>query len=100
MYGGPNQPTDESTVPNEQPDSSRAYYVYCVAETEAAKQFATDSLPQAIEDDAALEWVAAGELSALYSRVPLTSYDEVGLAEHLSDATWTAVRAMRHEQVV
>jgi Gas vesicle synthesis protein GvpL/GvpF len=91
---------DETKVPDGQADSSRAYYVYCVAESTAAKQFSADSLPEAIEADAALEWVSANSLSALFSRVPLTSYDEVGLARNLSDATWTAVRAMRHEQVV
>jgi len=76
------------------------YYVYCIAESTAARQLAVDSLPAAIEDDAQLEWVSINALAALVSRVPKTSYSEESLAEHLTDATWTAIRAMRHETVV
>ena len=76
------------------------YYVYCVAETAAAQQLDTNSFPAAIEDSAKLEWVAANDLAALVSAVPLAAYGEDALAENLSDATWTAVRAMRHETVV
>lgn len=76
------------------------YYVYCVAESAAAEQLDAASFPVAIEDDAKLEWVTANDLAALSSTVPLDSYSEEALAEHLSDATWTAVRAMRHETVV
>jgi hypothetical protein len=39
------------------------------------------------------------ELAALSSQVPLASYSEESLAEHLSDASWTAARAMRHETI-
>lgn len=76
------------------------YYVYCVAETAAAQQLDTGCFPAAIEDDSKLEWVIANEFAALSSTVPLHAYGEEALAEHLSDATWTAVRAMRHETVV
>jgi len=76
------------------------YYVYCVAESAAAEQLDAASFPVAIEDDAKLEWVTAKDLAALSSTVPLDSYGEEALAEHLGDATWTAVRAMRHETVV
>ena len=76
------------------------YYVYCVAETAAAQQLDTISFPAAIEDSAKLEWVTANDLAALASAVPLAAYGEEVLSEHLSDATWTAVRAMRHETVV
>lgn len=76
------------------------YYVYCVAETAAAQQLDTTSFPAAIEDKAKLEWVTANDLAALASTVPLDEYGEESLATHLSDATWTAVRAMRHETVV
>jgi hypothetical protein len=76
------------------------YYVYCVAESVAADQLDVASFPVGIEEDAKLTWVAANELAALSSVVPLDSYGEDALAEHLSDATWTAVRAMRHETVV
>lgn len=76
------------------------YYVYCVAESAAAEQLDAASFPVAIEDDTKLEWVTAKDLAALSSTVPLDSYGEEALAEHLADATWTAVRAMRHETVV
>jgi hypothetical protein len=77
-----------------------AFYVYCVAETAAVAKLSADSLPSAIEEGTDLEWVKAGVLSALSSRVPLESYSEERLAEHLSDANWTAVRAMRHQTVM
>ena len=77
-----------------------AFYVYCIAESAAASQLPADSLPAAIEEDAKLEWISVGNLAALVSRVPLEAYNEESLAEHLTDATWTAIRAMRHETVV
>jgi hypothetical protein len=76
------------------------YYIYCIAESASAQQLEAASFPAAIEDDAKLEWVTANDLAALSSTVPLDAYGEEQLAEHLSDATWTAVRAMRHETVV
>ena len=74
--------------------------VYCVAETAAAQQFETSAFPAAIEDTAQLEWVSAHDLAALASAVPLDIYGEAALSDHLADATWTAVRAMRHETIV
>jgi hypothetical protein len=80
--------------------TEHGYYVYCIAESPAAQQLGATSFPAAIEDNAKLEWVTANDLAALASAVPLDVYGEEALAEHLSDATWTAVRAMRHETVV
>lgn len=80
--------------------TEHGYYVYCIAESLAAQQLEAPSFPTAIEDNARLEWVTANDLAALASAVPLSVYGEDALAEHLSDATWTAVRAMRHETVV
>jgi len=77
-----------------------AYYVYCIAESAAAAQLSAESLPVAIEDDSKLEWVTVNTLAALASQVPQATYSEDSLAEHLTDATWTAIRAMRHETVV
>lgn len=77
-----------------------AFYVYCIAESAAASQLPATSLPAAIEEDASLEWIDVNNLAALVSRVPLETYNEESLAEHLTDATWTAIRAMRHETVV
>ena len=76
-----------------------AFYVYCIAQSATAAELPPESLPSAIEDDSKLEWVVTGELAALSSQVPLTSYNEDSLAEHLSDASWTAARAMRHETI-
>src|ERR1043166_3932199 len=80
--------------------SNSAFYVYCIAESAAAAQLPADSLPAAIEEDAQLEWISVNKLSALVSEVPQETYSEDTLAEHLTDATWTAIRAMRHETVV
>ena len=77
-----------------------AYYIYCIAESAAAAQLAVDSLPAAIEEDSKLEWISVNTLAALASQVPRSTYSEADLAEHLTDATWTAIRAMRHETVV
>jgi len=79
--------------------SELAFYVYCIAERATAAELPAESLPPAIEDDSKLEWVVSGELAALSSQVPLASYSEESLAEHLSDASWTAARAMRHETI-
>src|SRR5688500_14418428 len=77
-----------------------AYYVYCIAENVAVAQLPADSLPAAIEEDSKLEWISVNTLAALVSQVPRETYNEDSLAEHLTDATWTAIRAMRHETVV
>ncbi|HEV2835901.1 MAG TPA: GvpL/GvpF family gas vesicle protein [Pyrinomonadaceae bacterium] len=81
-------------------DNQRGYYVYCVAEPLPAQQLDVGSLPAGIEEAAELEWIVGDNLAALTSTVPLKDYKEEALAEHLLDATWTAVRAMRHETVV
>lgn len=77
-----------------------AYYVYCIAEKTAAAELTADSLPAAIEDTATLEWISVDKLAALTSQVPRATYSEENLTEQLTDATWTAIRAMRHETVV
>jgi hypothetical protein len=76
--------------------SELAYYVYCIA----AETLPVESLPAAIEEDANLEWIVVQKLAALASEVPRATYNEESLADHLTDATWTAIRAMRHETVV
>ncbi|HKG61780.1 MAG TPA: GvpL/GvpF family gas vesicle protein [Pyrinomonadaceae bacterium] len=77
-----------------------AYYVYCIAENAAAAQLPVESLPAAIEEESKLEWISVNTLAALASKVPRAMYSEENLAEQLTDATWTAIRAMRHETVV
>jgi hypothetical protein len=76
------------------------YYVYCIAESPATQQLDAASLPAPIEENSKLEWIASNDLAALASTVPLDTYKEDALTEHLTDASWTAVRAMRHETVV
>ncbi len=80
-------------------DAGRGLYVYCVGERGALAPLFDAGLPEAIEEGAGLEAVEAGGLSAVVSAVPLEVYGEGALAERLSDATWTATRALRHERV-
>lgn len=77
-----------------------AYYIYCIAENATAAQLPVDSLPMALEENSKLEWISVNTLAALASEVPRATYTEENLADHLTDATWTAIRAMRHETVV
>ena len=76
------------------------FYVYCIAEVGPAQSIASDGLPSAIEEDALLELITGGNLAAVASVVPLSSYGEDALSQNLDDPSWTAVRAMRHERVV
>ncbi|HEX6185363.1 MAG TPA: GvpL/GvpF family gas vesicle protein [Pyrinomonadaceae bacterium] len=77
----------------------RAFYVYCVGESDALAPLFGEALPDAIEDDAPLEAVETEGLTAVVSAVPLAVYGEGALAERLTDAAWTATRALRHERV-
>lgn len=80
-------------------DEGHGFYVYCVGECDALSPLFDAELPEAIEDGAGLEAVEAAGLAAVVSAVPLEVYGEGALAERLSDATWTATRALRHERV-
>jgi gas vesicle protein GvpL/GvpF len=75
-------------------------YVYCIAESAPATRIASEPLPPAIEDDAAVELIKGQTMAAVASHVPLSMYGEETLEENLNDATWTAIRAMRHERIV
>ncbi|HEX8501305.1 MAG TPA: GvpL/GvpF family gas vesicle protein [Pyrinomonadaceae bacterium] len=77
----------------------RALYVYCVGESDALAPLFGEALPDAIEEDSSLEAVEAGGLTAVASGVPLEVYGEGALAGRLTDAAWTATRALRHERV-
>jgi len=90
----------KSPLRDNPPDDGVGYYVYCISQRSPAEELASGSIPIAIEDGAGLELVGAERLVAVVSRVPISEYSESSLAENLKDATWTAVRAMRHEQVV
>lgn len=76
-----------------------AFYIYCIGEERALRPLMEGPLPTAIEDGS-LELIEASGLAALGSRVSLGDYGEEELQAHLNDATWMALRAMRHERVV
>ncbi|HEX8291544.1 MAG TPA: GvpL/GvpF family gas vesicle protein [Pyrinomonadaceae bacterium] len=83
----------------EQDAGGRGFYVYCVGGRESLAPLFDEELPEAIEEGAGLEAIEAGGLAAVVSAVPLEVYGEGALAERLSDAAWTATRALRHERV-
>ena len=92
---------NDAQRPNKNNDQGgTAVYVYCIAESSPATRIASESLPPAIEDDAALQLISGQEFAAVTSPVPLSMYGEETLEENLNDATWTAIRAMRHERIV
>lgn len=76
-----------------------ALYVYCIGERDDVESLFDGELPGAVEQ-APLDFVAADDLAAVISEVPLLDYGQEPLQERLADATWVAVRAMRHEKVV
>ncbi len=80
-------------------DEGHGLYVYCVGERAALAPLFDAALPEPIENEFELEAVEAAGLAAVVSAVPLEVYGEGALAERLSDATWTATRALRHERV-
>ena len=79
---------------------SHAYYLYCIGESEALAGIHGKEMPPPIEPDAEFVKVDGGGLSAVASVVALADYGEEGLQSRMADATWVAVRAMRHEKVV
>src|SRR2546423_7093230 len=80
--------------------SEQGIYVYCIGARAELEPLFAGPLPPAIEADAPLEMIAADDLCAIASAVPLADYGEAELSARLADAPWTAVRAMRHERVV
>jgi hypothetical protein len=88
-----------AATPGDQP-GEHAFYVYCVGDHSALAALFEEALPVAIEGEARLEMEAGARLAAVVSAVPLADYGEDALQARLTDATWTAVRAMRHEKVV
>ena len=83
--------------------AAHAFYVYCVGKQEALASLFKDGLanaPEAIECEAKLELVVGNDLAAIVSAVPLADYNEDALQERLADPQWTAMRAMRHQEVV
>ena len=85
---------------NKRDSGGAVLYVYCIAETGPAKEILAESSPPSIEDEASVSLIESGSLSAVVSSVPIASYGEESLSENLTDPSWTALRAMRHEHVV
>jgi Gas vesicle synthesis protein GvpL/GvpF len=79
---------------------SEAYYLYCIGETEALASVYEKEMPPPIEPGTTFVKIDGGGLSAVTSVVPLADYGEDALQSRMADATWVAVRAMRHEKVV
>lgn len=75
-------------------------YLYCVGEREALTYLFGEEKPPPIEPGGGLVLVEGSRLSAVTSEVDLADYGEDVLSERMTDATWVAVRAMRHEKVV
>jgi len=94
----------ESSKPNSRETPNRTdgtgYYVYCIADSLAAQEIVQGPVPNAIEENVALELITRNSLTAVVSVVPLSEFGEDALESRLADATWTAIHAMRHEQVV
>jgi hypothetical protein len=80
--------------------TASALYVYCIGEALTLAPLLEGKLPAPIEDESSLELIEENGLAAVLSRVLLKDYGEEALPDHLSDATWMALRAMRHERVV
>jgi hypothetical protein len=81
-------------------DAGRVFYVYCAGAREEVAPLLVDA-PGAIEEGAHVEAVGRGALAAVVSAVPAEDYGAESFESRLmTDAEWTAARAMRHERVV
>ena len=85
---------------NGQDDGASGLYVYCIGARAELEPLFAAALPAAIEADAPLALIGTNDLAAVASNVSLADYGEEALPARLADATWTALRAMRHERVV
>jgi hypothetical protein len=97
------EPKDGRLKSDEQRETGSAesgLYVYCLGERAALAPLFAEKLPSPIESDSQLEMIDVKDLAAIVSAVPLDEFGEVALQSHLTDPTWTALRAMRHERVV
>jgi gas vesicle protein GvpL/GvpF len=90
----------EAKVGATQRSVGTARYVYCILDHPTDQSSAQNDWPSGIEDETALEMIASDDLAAITSAVPLSIYGEDVLNERLQDASWTALKAMRHERVV
>lgn len=77
-----------------------AFYIYCIGERDALLPLLSEKLPEAIEPEAGLQLIEAGEVAAVSSNVPLADYGDEMIETRLADPVWMALRAMRHEKVL
>ena len=77
-----------------------ALYVYCVGARDELAPLFGGELPDAMEGASAVELVEREDLAAVACAVPLADYGEGALEARLTDAAWTATRALRHERAV
>lgn len=99
-----NTPTDKRVAKSKTDagvdEGGGALYVFCVgARGELAALFGGE-LPDAMEGAGGIELVGAEDLAAVACAVPLADYGEGALESRLTDAAWTATRAIRHERAV
>ena len=81
-------------------EAASAFYVYCVGAREEVAPLVAEA-PGAIEEGAGVEAVGGGRFAAVVSAVPAADYGEESFESRLmTDAEWTAARALRHERVV
>ena len=81
-------------------EGGSALYVYCVGAREDLAPLFRAELPDAMEGGRGLELVESEDLAAVACAVPLADYGEGALEARLTDAAWTATRALRHERAV
>jgi len=81
-------------------EGGSALYVYCVGAREELVPLFGGELPEAMEGGRGVELVESGDLAAVACAVPLADYGEGALESRLTDAGWTATRAIRHERAV
>jgi hypothetical protein len=79
---------------------AQALYVYLIGLSHDLQiAIAYPNAPVALESQEPLSLVAAGDLSAVVSRVPLTKYGEGRFEAQLKDPVWAAEKVMRHQAV-
>jgi hypothetical protein len=81
-----------------EPQEGHAWWAYCVIRVDDADAIA-DEL-DGVEPGMPVEVVAAGELAALVSKVPLAQYNDEQLRAHLEDLEWVERIARAHEAVL
>lgn len=99
-----NTPTDKRVAKSKTDagadEGGGALYVYCVGAREELATLFGGELPDAMEGAGGIELVGTEDLAAVACAVPLADYGEGALESRLTDAAWTATRAVRHERAV